>query len=431
MLILSAPELKPGKKKDTIRLSVNIHEEERPLPYKDKTLWFELDNAFYKLLDTQTLDGPLIALLLLAMKQGKSIKLKAPVSKMLYSNLTEEIIPLLNRINPAVYKKIDLLAEAGFHDGSLFFNQAKGVITGFSGGVDSFYTLAEHYYGEATAEKPAITHLLFNNVGAHGQKGAAEDEQLFWKLFKNLEPFCTSVNLPFIAVNSNLDSILELDFIKTHTFRNVAVAYLLQNGIHHFYYATTHPDNAPASEEVLLKLSADYISYAEPLLLPMLCSEHLTCTGSGGAAPRPTKTQAISKIEGTYKYLTVCVEELVDGRNCSVCFKCERTLLTLDILGVLPLYADAFHLEKYYTRRPLFMAKLLSQPDLAFNAEILALAQEKQYRFSLPERGLACLLAALPQGGKEFLKQARHFKKRRSASKKGSTEVTGVEPATP
>ena len=85
----------------------------------------------------------------------------------------------------------------------------------------------------------------------------------------------------------------------------------------------------------------------------------------------------VAAYEPSHRYLNVCVDPSFEGRNCSVCFKCCRTLLTLELLGVADLYKETFDLEKFRRVRNRYVLKVLRYKRGSFEAEIADLFRAK------------------------------------------------------
>lgn len=69
---------------------------------------------------------------------------------------------------------------------------------------------------------------------------------------------------------------------------------------------------------------------------------------TGGSLDRITKTKTIADYAPAYKYLNVCVTAI---ENDSTCFKCVRTMLTLDALGKLDKFSAVFDVQYYMNHR--------------------------------------------------------------------------------
>lgn len=214
------------------------------------------------------------------------------------------------------------------------------MFTGFSGGVDSFATIADHSDYRVPPEYK-VNHLLFNNVGAHGQ--GKEGLKLFWTRYARQQSIAQRLKLPFIAVNSNLDSVMNTDFQLTHTLRNVAVALLFQKACAKFLYSS-----AVHYRDSYVKETHD-MGYADAIGIPLLSTETTECISSGSQYSRFEKTEIISSAEETYKALDVCNGPQLGTHdiNCSKCSKCLRTELSLEVIGSLAKYDAVFDLYTY------------------------------------------------------------------------------------
>jgi hypothetical protein len=87
---------------------------------------------------------------------------------------------------------------------------------------------------------------------------------------------------------------------------------------------------------------------------------------SGLFENRIEKTKSISKTQITYENLNVClitpdnkgIDENNPIKNCSKCFKCARTMVSLDILGSLNKYQSVFDLNIYKKNKNKYLGEL-------------------------------------------------------------------------
>lgn len=341
-------------------------------------LWFSVDARFRDLVSDRA-DAALVALLVPAMAAGVDLIVDGRVSERLFFQLGGPLQKLLQLVVPSLSR---VRIEASRLDQAP--PSATGVATGFSGGVDSFCVLADHYFGSVSPGY-RVTHLLFNNVGSHGAGG----EQTFDLRFRRLAPIAERMGLPLVRVNSNLDSYFELGFEQTHTCRNAAVAHLLQGGIGRFMYASAVP-----YQETFVGPSRS-TAYSDPISLPMLSSEVVDLFSSGAELSRVEKTLRVAELEDSYDSLDVCVSGRfvmeTGGTNCSKCRKCMRTLLTLEIAGALERYSEAFDMQVYREHREQFVETLLRSKD-SLSREVVDFAREKGFPFGFVPR----LRAAVP-----------------------------------
>jgi len=332
---------------DKVRISSKIH-----IDGKDTILWFEVDSAYRDYLATDTLDAFVTASLLPAILCGADIRPEGPMSSKLYHNLTNQAIPLLSYYlnKPRATRIIPSELRARYD------RKGTGVLSGFSGGVDSFFQYDHHSGGKVPPEY-IITHLSYNNVGSHGQHTEEIDRDIFTNRHQQLRKFAENEKKPFITVDSNLDKFVGLLFQQSFTVRNIAVAQLMQNVIGKYLCASSN-----TYAETKLEPSTS-MSKIESVLIPMLCTERLECIFSGAQATRTNKTVEIANILSTRDYLDVCInpQDTAEGHtNCSRCCKCLDTMVTLDAAGKLKDYSRVFILERYEMLKNIYLIAILS-----------------------------------------------------------------------
>jgi hypothetical protein len=330
-------------------------------------LWFSVQPEFTDFV-SPTSDAALLGLLIPAMLADEDIQVEGEVSELLHYNLNgraqsvvRSILPELHRVNIEV---------SGFAAPSA---PAAGVATGFSGGIDSFSVVADHLLTKCSPGF-RLTHLLYNDVGAHGAPG--KFDFYFDKITKAAAP----LRLPIIKVASNLETFYppKPTFQQTHSFRNGAVALLLQGGIGKFLYASTY-----RYADTSLTPSND-IGFADSALVGLMSTESLRAMSVGSEHSRVRKTLMVSNHPESYRVLDVCTGE-EHTRNCSKCFKCLRTMLTLDIAGRLDLYREAFDLDEYRRCREWYIGHVLAARD-PFSREIAEFMMLENFPIPLASR---------------------------------------------
>jgi hypothetical protein len=338
-------------------------------------LFYELDKEHMAMVSDYA-DAALVGLLMPAMHYGEDIYLEGKVSENTYWNasfklqkLLQTFMPSLNQIN--IYAKEIIACDESIKKGS-------ECATGFSGGVDSFCTLADYFYNPKCPKSSKITMLTFNNVGSHWS--GEEGYNLFLRRFNRLLSVTKKIGLPFVKINSNLDEFYknesELRFIKTFVMRNVSVALLLQKGVKKFLHSSSH-----FYEHLAVNSNIIHISQLESFILQILSScDTIEILNVGSEYKRGEKIKIVSNIENSYKFLDVCTTDGVNQKNCSACKKCLRTLTVLDLLGKLKLYKESFDLRVYQKHKSKFLGKVLSKND-EFTQEIYELAMKKKFTF--------------------------------------------------
>lgn len=335
-------------------------------------LWFRVADEHADLVSDRA-DAALLGLLLPAMRAGENVQVRGAVSERLHYNLSGPLQFVMQHVIPGLHtirvQPSEIVSSP---------RRAAGVATGFSAGIDSFSVLADHHYGDPLPGF-RLTHLLYNNVGSNGAAG----NPLFRMRYERLKPVADRIGLPFVAVDSNLMSFYEgVSFKHSYTVRNAVVALLLQAGIGRtFHAAGTVLSGAPPS------LPLKDVAHFDPVILPMMSTEVLDAMWVGGTYTRVQKTLQVAEIEDSWDALDVCVRNDRAG-NCSTCKKCVRTLLTLEIAGLLDRYEGLFDVALYRRQRHWRVSRILHS-HWANSHEIQRLARERGYRFPLRERLIA------------------------------------------
>lgn len=288
-------------------------------------------------------DAVIVSFLIYAVKFGLDIVTELPLSKTLYYNITKHIIPQMVVCNPGKGYYINI--DAPLTD-EVYSSTWNG--TGVSLGVDSFSTIHE-YTTDCALEDYKLTHLVHLKVGAHSSHkySSEEENSLFEEEHKRVVEYCKKYNHKLITVESNIRKICytEFDYMafgKTHTYNNLGTIILLQSYFKRYYYASAH--NLDHFALNTIKDSAEY----EKWLIPLLETENLKLYSANMAMTRIEKTKYISTFPETYDNLHVCWS---NDNNCGICRKCLRTLVTLDILGLLDTYKNSFDVEAYKKNR--------------------------------------------------------------------------------
>jgi len=344
-----------------------------------KQLWFEISKDFHDLVDDGS-DAAVVGLLAPAIIGGHDVHVAGPMSEKLYYQLSYQAIPILSEMFSA-RRPIKLSAAKIVRPQPA----AAGVLTGFSAGIDSFCTLHDHSDGQVP-DSFRITHLAYNNVGAHGRREAGQSV-FFQGAARTLE-FAKETKYPLITVNSNLDDFYDGKFQGSHTLRNAAVALLLQRGFRRFLYSSAYPFRET-------KAGPNYnIAYLDPILVPLLGTERLDCVLSGARWSRVEKTRRITTLNLSHRYLDVCTRPHLAPKgmpNCGICWKCVRTELTLEAMGHLEAYGSVFPLTEYRRFRKLYLMEVMASKDPMVR-EIRDLLSSANFNVGWRIRSIAYLL---------------------------------------
>ena len=330
-------------------------------------LWYSFPKEFEKFVVTEQLDGFLVGLLFLGLKTGNDIKLEGAISARLLYTLNNYVIDALCLINPK-YEKIQIIAESTV---SKNINEGGVAGTGMSCGVDSLATYCDH----AHLESPfSIDYFIFCNVGSHGDFGGEKSRKVFLERMKNVIGFAEETNRELIPVDSNLSEILRMKFQQTYNLRTISCVLLLQKLFKNYYYSSgTRFDHFSFNKEE--------IADVDMLIIPNLSTESTSMFVSALKYSRIQRTGLIANFPETFKHLDVCTQPASvrgDKINCSKCYKCTRTMLTLDLLGKLDHYSNVFDISYFQKNKNKYVGKLISKrKELTLDKELKQFIQEK------------------------------------------------------
>ncbi|MGQ0502290.1 MAG: hypothetical protein ACT4P0_06740 [Panacagrimonas sp.] len=327
-----------------------------------RALWYQVDSRWGESLSSSC-DAAAVALLIPAMARGEDLEVQGALSQRLFYHLSGPVQAMLKLVLPQL-RCIRILANEVVCER---LPTTGYVASGFSAGVDSFAVLADHFYDPAPPGF-RLTHLLFNNVGSHGLGG----EGLFWQRHERTAKVAARIGLPLIAINSNQNEFYKgFTFQKTHTLRNVSVALALQGGVARFFYAS-----AGHYADCRLGPTSD-MAQGDFALVPALATENIDTLSVGGQYSRVEKLLRVARIEDSLQTLDVCLSGSAPG-NCSMCRKCVRTLLILEIAGMLNRYEAVFDLSRYRHKRSWGIRNIIDNSE-PIPQEIVRFARERGY----------------------------------------------------
>lgn len=292
-------------------------------------------------LDKTRADAFVVGVLYYAMAHECDIRSDIPISEDLFYNLENHFIDAIAHEGSGLYRThlfVETIPVVG-KTGSI-------AATGISCGIDCLYTLYLHESLNLPSYK--INHLAFYNVGSHQTGlGKSHDAKLLEGRFKLCKSYADEYGYTLYTINSNIHEVLERNggysHVNNHTYMAAFCILLLQKGISRYYYSAGYPYT---DFRVYKSHKSEILDSAMYDLLTFYCISigGLKVYSTGGNIKRIDKTRILTTYKPAQKYLNVCV---ADPHNDGTCFKCVRTLLSIDATGNIDDFKAVFDVEKY------------------------------------------------------------------------------------
>ena len=362
--------------------------------------FYSVPAEFADFADTESSNCFLVGMLYPAMRYGEDIHVEGTVSAKLLYNLNEYLVPLMAICDERL-KRIRITADATDSEGC---REAHAVGTGFSGGIDSFSTICQHFVRKGEPDGFKLTHLFFFNVGAHGIPKKPDDlesiERQFNARYEKFKAFPAEVGLPFVRVNSDIHKFHPWGHLEVATFATVSAILFLARGIRRYYLASSGHTYRQLWKFLGDGGRPDAIERMNMMLLPWLSTERLDIIDDGNLYDRSQKTVMVADYPPAARYLNVCYGHDTLDTNCSVCNKCARTLLTLDILGKLDEFAGIFDIPRYRreVRRRLIAETIVGERKSLFAKHQMDLARERGVDLRREVNALDIIRARMSEG---------------------------------
>lgn len=317
---------------------------------RSTVLWFGVEEQYAQYF-THRADPFVLAMLGTAMRRGMDIRCEDSVSPRLMYQLQTSYIPTLVGVERA--KPVRIQAPSA----DVAQKNAGARATGFTGGVDSLYTIMRHT-GDAVLPDFKLTHVTVMNVGAF--KGTNYRKK-FRRACEYAAGFAAEQGLELVCIDTNFNEALQTSksvdglhsFAGELPYRIFAAAHAL-SGLFSEYYLSS--EVAFRQFTLYKQIPEEDISYFD-LFTALACStDNLRCHCVGGEASRMEKIAALSDWEPSYRWLHACFT--AEG-NCGVCRKCVMAQTVLYCLGKLERYRAVYDIEAFYQNREAFLTRAL------------------------------------------------------------------------
>lgn len=314
-------------------------------------------------------DAFIVGFIQLAAKYNEDIVVNGrPISKELSTNIETILIPTFNKMGCGT---IPIRIEAEYYENS--FPKRNGA-TGISLGVDSFYSILTN--------TPQNVKYVLNVLDCNDFDDLLQDIHAYDTKSDRKKAVADLLKCKYVPVLTNMNAILSLDYNygQTHSFIHLSIALMLMNQIDVYYYSTGYADND-------FRLDLSDSSHYDVLISQVVTYDNFKMVTSGGDVTRVQKTGYLSKFTVTQEYLDVCLKNRHDTQkgivNCSVCAKCRRTMVTLDVLGKLDGFSKVFDVDYFQNHKPWYIGEILYaiiiMKDL-FAIEIYREMKKRQYK---------------------------------------------------
>ncbi len=327
--------------------------------------WFSTETQYGNDLTVDRLDAFVVGFLTTAMRLGEDIICEAPITKRLHYQLSTLLIPSMVA-NMDCYHAITI--HAPLTDTAIPCKNA--VATGWTGGVDSMFTLMTHLNNPEPSRR--LTHLLVANVGTLESKN--NFETLRYMAAKAKNGIAREVNLQVIYIDSNIHLLQTERYIEVVPFRLPAAVLALQKLFSVFLTSS-------CIEFAKFEFSSDRGGYYE--LLPLSCFEtdNTVIYSTGGHIPRIEKIRALLSFPLAHRYLHPCI--YVKRENCGICGKCVRTMGALYAMGALERFRKVFDIEAFLARKDDHLADIVANGNGTHYKEILL--EMKRQQLPIPD----------------------------------------------
>lgn len=315
-----------------------------------EVLWYKVPKDYIEYYVTEQSDAFVVPMLYTAIALNKNITSEAPVSPSLKFQLNHHLLPCYNKNIKIIAPnpKTKLLCE-------------NKVGTGYSGGVDCFYTIMKN----TTGSYPKLTHLCPINVGVY------EEDSKFENLIKKTYDLADETNLECFYINSNIHKVLKDSYLEVYSYRIMGAVLALQKLFSSYLYSSGHPLQN-------FKFSKNNCAEQDLLNIQCLSTEYTNFISTGSGVLRTQKLKELSDYPPCYKRLHPCFKQ--EDKNCGYCKKCRRDTITLMELNTIDKFKDVYDVELAKRNRDINIAFLLANQKSDLYADTLELIDKMPKR---------------------------------------------------
>lgn len=277
-------------------------------------LWYELPEEQRSHVPAHA-DHLVVGVAFLVMQLGLNVHVHGQVTPSLIRNLAEfhaawtQILPGLESVNV----RADIESEVDLPPGR------KGALVSFSGGVDSCFTAFRHARGVGVRHPRSVAAAVM----VHGFDIPLGEPGIFARALERAARISSSLGLELIPVATNYRDVVT-DWAQSHGAAVASCLALLGGGFSEGLIGQTftYGEIRQISEGV------------NALTDPLLSSEFFRIVPDGAGFERSEKIRLLGGWKEFRRDVRVCWEGPKKDRNCCVCEKCIRNILTFRALGL-------------------------------------------------------------------------------------------------
>ena len=334
----------------------------------EQTFHYQVEDKWGRYFVTERSDAWVLTFLEIAMEHACDLVFETPISEDLKYQLERYLIPVY-------VQHFDMLHEiklvGPFTAETLPSEGVTG--TGFSAGVDSFYSVLSHLHTGMPGKD--VTHLVLAVNGAASTGMTEEmDEDWYQEEVGRFKPLAEEMGLELIGIRSNI-TLLSNDrafYLGGDAIVTLAFIHALSKLFGTYYWASAYRAD-------ILRFDTHDGGYMEPFVLPILgVRSGVHFYHSGSETNRVGKVRFIADDPVAQKGLTVCGQDIDRSKriNCGRCVKCLRTMAELTAVGKLDKFDKVFPVADYKAHFSSRLADELALDHPPFTTDITATLRE-------------------------------------------------------
>jgi hypothetical protein len=339
----------------------------------------------------EDMESFLIMMLLPAMAEGRNVYVEGLVSERLLSNLSE-FQEYWHGWRPDLFRRIEF-NTTGTLPPLPVSGARKGAVLGYSGGVDSAFSVWRHARKQADYRSRTLRYCSF----VHGFDIPLLETDAYHSAFSMAAETLQSLDIPLIPVRTNCRDVIRLNWEMWFGPALAAVLQLFKQECDVGLIASGVPYTAQVS-----------IWGSNSITDPLLSTAGFEIEHDGAGYNREMKITEIARWEAGRSNLRVCWKGKQKDRNCGKCEKCIRTMLAfavnrLPIPSCFPQAPKVTDIIKIRLSNPFMMDDWLG---------LLRVARQNKIGFRLSSAILYVIVASRLRSGirwrvKAFLKTFR------------------------